>query len=107
MLEEYKQWVCSRKNSITPHVKEILQQLLILNPNIKRVWLSGSYVKGDWIEEDTPNNFKKIRDQIKNKSNLSDVDFITEPVVEGTIYYDIISDNKHKLLIYDNSKEKI
>lgn len=107
MLEEYKQWVNLRKNSVTPFVRKRLHQLLLLNPDVEKVWLSGSYVKGDWVDENTPDEFKKIRNKLKNKSTLSDVDFITYPIIQGNNYYDIISDNKHKLLLYDNTKEKI
>lgn len=107
MLDDYLSWVNSRKNSVTNKVKESLKILLENNPNVSKVWLSGSYVKGDWIDEDTETKYKEYKYKVTGKNKISDIDFITDPPVESTNHYDIISLNNHRLLIYDNSKTKI
>lgn len=107
MLDEYRDWVNSRRNSITDKVIESLNQLLLINKNVKKVWLSGSYVKGDWIDENTPLKYRDYKYKITGKDKISDIDFITEPEVNPTEYYDIIPLNNYRLLIYDNSKTKI
>ena len=61
MLDDYLSWVNSRKNSVTNKVKESLKILLENNPNVNKVWLSGSYVKGDWIDEDTETKYKEYK----------------------------------------------
>lgn len=101
--EEYKKFIQSRRGLISPIVKEKLEILIKDHPEITRVWLTGSYAKGDWIDQCTPEwvvQFKKSMGWSKTKS---DVDFIVEPEgVKTTSDYDIIADNKNKILIYDN-----
>lgn len=103
-LDEYRFWVNSRIDIYPEIVFEKLNILINNNPNIKRVWLCGSYLRGDWVDENTEDKYIRFKKEILGKKRLSDVDFVTEPRVSSTKDYDIIPDSKHKVLIYDHGK---
>lgn len=108
MLEEiYRQWMKSREGIIQPIVKEKLNILLKNNPAVEKVYLAGSYLRGDWIDENTDNFYVELKAKVIGKKKISDVDFVTEPPVDGTEDYDIITSTAYKLLIYDNGTTKI
>jgi len=107
MLEEYKKWVSSRKGKFPKKtIKKALNALLTNHPYMYKVWLCGSYFNGDWVDEKTDKKFAKFKKETFGKT-ISDVDFVTIPLVPSTEEYDIIPEAKNKLLIYDNGKTKI
>lgn len=106
MLEKARKFIASRQK--TDRVEIALKHLLSNHPDIEKVYLTGSYANGDWIDEDTPQWFIDFRKQYK-KEGISDVDFYTEPKVESTEHYDIALHKSRgkSILIYDNSEATI
>lgn len=103
-----KEFINSRKGLIKPIVKEALAQLVKANPKVCKVYLTGSYANGHWVDNSTPQWFRDFRKSIGLTKEISDVDFYTEPQVPGTEYYDIVPHKRgNSILIYDNSKTKL
>jgi len=93
---------------IQPIVKEALAQLVEDHPEVSKVYLTGSYANGHWVDGSTPQWFRDFRKSIGLDKEISDVDFYTEPQVSGTEYYDIVPHKRgNSILIYDNSKTKL
>lgn len=103
-LDEYKFWVNSRKELYPEIIFETLNKLLELNPQVEKVWLTGSYLRGDWTDENTEEKYILFKNSITKKNKKSDIDFITLPKVSSTEHYDILEETPNKLLIYDNGK---
>lgn len=103
-----REFIVSRRGVIVPLVKERLRLLLNNNPGITKVYLTGSYANGDWVDESTPQWFRDFRKSIGKVKIISDVDFYTEPQVESTEFYDITPHMRgNSILIYDNGKTKL
>lgn len=89
--EEYKTYltICDsrtvkRVQDFPPKQKEALsaaiEYLRLKYPHIKEVSLAGSYMKGEWIIEETSDSFKKLRELIRHKTKISDIDLVVEGV---------------------------
>lgn len=108
MLDRAKEFINSRDGTKEHTVKEALKMLIHNNPFVSKVYLMGSYAKGDWLDKDTPEWFRKFRSTYKPDKEQSDVDFYTEPLVEPATGYDIIQHKiRRNILIYDSSKTEI
>lgn len=91
-----------------PKVKKAIIEILKAHPDIQVIFLVGSYLAGDWIDENTEPLMKELKLKFKRYNRISDVDFITVPQVPSTQYYDIIPDTSiPKLVLYDKFKEKV
>lgn len=90
-----------------PKVKAALNRLIENNPEVQKVYLTGSFLRGDWIDEETDDVFIAIKKTLRGKAKISDVDFITEPIVPSTKHYDVLPNRRNKLLIYDKGQKKI
>lgn len=68
-----------------PKVKSALQRVLKQHPDTREVYLGGSFVKGSWVDENTPKEFKALRYKITKKTKLSDVDLYLIPKQKNSI----------------------
>ena len=115
LIYEYEKWRRARiKNdwkklpSIDKQKIEIaLNKLLIKYPQVTKVWLTGSYANGDYINEFMPSYYLDLKKKVKGKSKISDVDFVTEPViVQNGIDFDLLpNENRNKLLIWQQKND--
>lgn len=104
MLDQVRAFIKERKGKIQPIVYERLGRLLSNNPEVTKVYLIGSYANGDWVDENTPEWFRIYRRSIGKNKYPSDIDFVTEPIVESTEYYDIQPSGRgENMIIYDNT----
>ena len=77
--------------------------------NIEKVYLTGSFVHGSWVWDDTPQEFIDMRRKIKGwKKERSDIDLNVEPFHVPESYYNtkvvqIMPQSGHEtVLIYEN-----
>lgn len=74
---------------------------------IRKVWVSGSYASGSWMNEHCSEEDRRIRRIKKRDRHISDIDLITEPRYESMEInnVDFISfEKENKVLIYENGK---
>lgn len=118
MEKDIYDYMCSQRRykEINQFPKEVqekilfsLKKVLYLYPDIEKIWLVGSFAKGDWVDESTYNDmpeFVELRNKVKGKEKLSDIDLLTEPMkikrIEGSPKIDLCAaDTPHKILLYD------
>lgn len=115
--EEYKTYlticdsrITNRVQDFPPKQKEALsaaiEYLRIKHPYIAEISLAGSYMKGEWIIEETSDSFKKLRELIRHKTKISDIDLVVEGVrdsfeIDG-VKFDIIPNAAECTRIWDN-----
>lgn len=87
-----------------PKVLEALE--CVVSEGAKKVWLTGSFLKGDWATEERPKEFMELRAKIKRKTGYSDVDFVVWPDINSGCA-DILPEARQKVLIYDNQDGEI
>lgn len=103
--QEYINWMKSKEDKVQPIVYKKLERLLEDHPLVEKVYLTGSYLRGDWIDEHSEEWEVHLKQRITGKTKLSDVDFFTIPSVVNTSKdYDIVGDSKNKKLIYDSGR---
>lgn len=73
---------------------------------IKEISLRGSYMKGEWVNNDTSEEFKRLRSLIKHKTKNSDIDLVIEGMREqyeiDGILFDIIPHDPQCVHIWAN-----
>lgn len=88
-LKEYEQWKNSRRANQLQDLPEIhierirhaISRILEDHPSVLKIWLTGSFVAGDWLDETTPSYYKELKQRVAYKDKISDYDFITYPMI--------------------------
>lgn len=87
----YTKYIESRKfdsyNDIPLYIRKKIKKkidiILDYVPDAVRIYLIGSYINGTYVDENTDDEFYKLRNKIKGKRSYSDFDFIV--ISEGKI----------------------
>lgn len=75
-----------------PYIKEklniIVAYILHTYPKTEYIGIAGSYMKGEWVDEHTSEEFKRLRELIRFKTKISDFDMIVSPYVQDSFSID-------------------
>lgn len=101
-LEEYPKY-------LQDSVKEDVADMISNDPEIKEIWLSGSWVDGSWYMPETDKRLKELRVTkrrgMKLRKDTSDRDYIVVGATkrfkkEGVDTYGYLSHSNRKILVY-------
>lgn len=85
-------------------IVEDIENIIREHKNIKKIWITGSYVKGNHVLTNDDKAYLKLREYFKLNQRISDRDYITDPKIEnkfGKIDLIPLSRN-NRILIFDN-----
>lgn len=110
-IYQFEKWRRSRQvfklerlpNYEQEKIKQALEKCLTDNPQVTKVYLTGSFANGDYINEFTPGYYFDLKKKVTGKAKISDIDFVTVPtVVKNTPHYDLVTDQKkNKILLWE------
>jgi len=87
--ENFRIWCEGRRvgsfHEFPEKIKEVLTKAVNeyrLKFRVDKIYLSGSYAEGSWIDKETPDNEVEIRRKVRKIIKISDIDLIPVPYFE-------------------------
>lgn len=62
-------------------IKQIAFNIIIKFPYIKELYLTGSFVSGEWLDEYSTDSERLLKSKVMFKDKNSDYDFISNPII--------------------------
>lgn len=103
MILDRKQFLRKIPNFERDRIMEAVEKIKKDFPQTEKIYLTGSFVRGDYINDFVPGYFWNLKQKVKGKAKISDLDFVTVPqVIKRTNDYDLLADeNREKILLFE------